>query len=121
MELGSLRTYLLKKKGAYEDYPFGPEIMVFKVMAKMFALVSPEASPIWMNLKCDPDLARHLRGYYKAVLPGYHMNKRHWNTITLDGSIPDEEIFTMIDDSYDAVVKGLKRAVKEKLSRLNDH
>ena len=119
MKFESLRAYLLKKKGTFEDFPFGPEIMVFKVMGKMFALVPWGESPIRINLKCDPDLALHLREAYKAIKPGYHMNKKHWNTITLDNSITDEEILTMIDDSYNLVVKGLKKSQKKKLDRLH--
>jgi predicted DNA-binding protein (MmcQ/YjbR family) len=82
--------------------------MVFKVRDKIFALVFLEDSPLSINLKCDPDLAKHLRGFYNAVEPVHHMNKRHWNTVSFDGSIPDEEIFAMISESYDLVVKGLK-------------
>jgi predicted DNA-binding protein (MmcQ/YjbR family) len=115
MKLESLRAYLLKKKGAYEDFPFGPEVMVSKVRGKIFALVFLEDAPLSINLKCDPDLSMHFREFYKAVQPGYHMNKKHWNTITLDGSIPDDEIFSMINDSYDLVVKGLKKSVKQRL------
>ena len=118
MEFESLRAYLLNKKGAFEDFPFGPEVMVFKVRGKMFALVALAESPLRINLKCDPELAIHLREFYKAIQPGYHMNKNHWNTVTLDNSIPYEEILTMIDDSYDLVVKGLKKFDKEKLERL---
>ncbi len=73
----------------------------------MFALIAAEETPLRINLKCDPELALHLRAAYSAVQPGYHMNKKHWNTIIIDGSLPDEEIVTMIDDSYDLVVKGL--------------
>ena len=73
----------------------------------MFALIAVEKTPLRINLKCDPELALDLRAAYSAVQPGYHMNKKHWNTITIDGSLPDEEIVTMIDDSYDLVVKGL--------------
>ena len=118
MELESLRAYLLKKKGASENFPFGPEVMVFKVEGKMFVLVFLEDSPLSMNLKCDPDLAMHLREFYKAVQPGYHMNKKHWNTICLDGSVPDDEILAMINDSYDLVVKGLKKADRLRFERL---
>ena len=118
MEFEKLRAYLLNKKSAIEDFPFGPEAMVFKVMGKMFALIALDELPLRMNLKCDPDLAMHFRAMYEAVNPGYHMNKRHWNTITLDGSIDDGEIFTMIDDSYNLVVKGLKKTDREKLSRI---
>ena len=119
MRFEALRAYLLKKKGAFEDFPFGPEIMVFKVMGKMFALVPWGESPLRINLKCDPDLALHLREAYKAIKPGYHMSKKHWNTITLDNSMTDEEILAMIDDSYNLVVKGLKKSEKKKLERLN--
>ena len=118
MELESLRTYLLKKKGTFEDFPFGPEVMVFKVRGKMFALVALAESPLRINLKCDPDLALHLREAYKAIQPGYHMNKKHWNTIILDGSIPVDEILIMIDDSYDLVVKGLNKTDKLKLQSI---
>jgi len=118
MELESLRAYLLKKKGASEDFPFGPEVMVFKVGGKIFALVFLEDSPLSINLKCDPDLALHLREFYEAVQPGYHMNKKHWNTIYLDGSVPDDELLAMINDSYDLVVKGLKKADKLRLGKI---
>ena len=115
MEIEKLQSYLLNKKGSFEEFPFGPEVMVYKVMGKMFALVFWGESLLRINLKCDPDLAMHFRAMYKAITPGYHMNKRHWNTITLDGSISDKEIFSMIDDSYDLVVKGLKKADRKKL------
>ena len=115
MEIEKLQSYLLNKKGSFEEFPFGPEVMVYKVMGKMFALVFWGESLLRINLKCDPDLAMHFRAMYKAITPGYHMNKRHWNTITLDGSISDKEIFSMIDDSYNLVVKGLKKADRKKL------
>jgi predicted DNA-binding protein (MmcQ/YjbR family) len=115
MQFESIRKYLLNKGGAYEEFPFGPSVIVFMVMGKMFALIPLEKTPLRINLKCDPDLALHLREAYSAVQPGYHMNKKHWNTITFDGSIPKHELLTMIDDSYDLVVKGLKKADKLKL------
>jgi predicted DNA-binding protein (MmcQ/YjbR family) len=118
MELETLRAYLLEKKGATEERPFGPEALVFKVVGKMFALVAWEESPLRITLKCDPDNALALRDQYEAVQPGYYANKRHWNTITLDGSVPNDEILGMIDDSYDLVVKGLKKAVRQELERL---
>ena len=105
MNFDSLCKYILDKPGANEDFPFGPSAMVFKVRNKMFALIALKETPLRINLKCDPELARHLRGRYDAVQPGYHMNKKHWNTVTIDGSIPDAEIITMIDDSYDLVTK----------------
>ena len=116
MELEILRSYLLKKRGAFEDFPFGPGAMVYKVMGKIFAIVFWGESSLRINLKCDPDLATHLHAFYKALTPGYHMNKRHWNTIRLDGSIPDDEILEMINDSYTLVVKGLKKTDRKKLA-----
>jgi predicted DNA-binding protein (MmcQ/YjbR family) len=105
MEFESLLNYLLDKPGATQEFPFGPSAMVFKVSGKMFALIAVKETPLRINLKCDPELALHLRAAYDAVQPGYHMNKKHWNTITIDGSIPDEEFLTMVDDSYDLVAK----------------
>ena len=105
MEFENLLKYLLDKPGASEGFPFGPSAMVFKVKGKMFALIAVEETPLRINLKCDPELALHLRAAYSAVQPGYHMNKKHWNTVTIDGTIPDGEIITMINDSYDLVVK----------------
>ena len=118
MELGTLCAYLIEKKGATEEHPFGPETLVFKVKGKMFALVAWEEVPLRITLKCDPDDALALRDQYAAVQPGYYMNKRHWNTITLDGSIPHDEIWRMIDASYALVVKGLKKSVRQELEGL---
>ena len=115
MKLETLRKILLKKKAATEETPFGPEALVYKVMGKMFALIAWEENPLHLTLKCDPDLALALRAQYKAITAGYHMNKRHWNTIVLDGSVPEKEILAMIDASYDLVVKGLKKIDQEKL------
>jgi len=109
MQFESIRKYLLNKRGAYEEFPFGPSVIVFKVIGKMFALIPLEKTPLRINLKCDPDLALHLRAAYGAVQPGYHMNKKHWHTIILDGSIPNDELLAIIDDSYDLVVKGQKK------------
>lgn len=115
MELETLRRYLLGKRGAVEEFPFGPDTLVFKVMGRMFALIALEDAPLRLNLKCDPGQALALRDFYRAVIPGYHMNKRHWNTIVLDGSIPDDELLSMVDDSYVLVVRGLKRADRQSL------
>jgi predicted DNA-binding protein (MmcQ/YjbR family) len=110
MDLTRLRAYLNAKPAAAEDFPFDLVTLVVKVGGKMFALVSLAESPLRLNLKCDPEKALILRDCYPAVTPGYHMNKRHWNTIRLDGSIPPDELFAMIDDSYALVVQGLPRA-----------
>jgi len=114
MKLEPLRKYLLEKKGTTEELPFGPEALVFKVMGKMFALAAWEVSPLRITLKCEPEHALALREIYDAVKPGYYMNKVHWNTITLDGSIPEEQIWEMIDDSYNLVVSKLKKADRQK-------
>ena len=109
MNYDSARTYLLSRPEAIEDFPFYPHVAVFKVCGKMFATLVMEQGTARMNLKCDPDEALMLRDIFPAVLPGYHMNKRHWNTLVLDGSIPDGEVERMIDHSYGLVVKGLTR------------
>ncbi len=115
MNLDSLRQLMLTKKGATEEQPFGPDVLVFKVMGKMFALIPLEDDPLRINLKCDPDLALTLRDRYKAITPGYHMNKKHWNTVILDNTVPQEEVQGLIDHSYNLVVKGLKKTDREKL------
>jgi predicted DNA-binding protein (MmcQ/YjbR family) len=100
---------------AEEDYPFGDGVTVFKVGGKMFALVPLEGEPPTMNLKCDPELALELRERYSAVQPGYHQNKRHWNTVTLDGSVADDDLAGMIEDSYELVVRALPRRIRDEL------
>ena len=101
--------------GAVEDYPFGDEVAVFKVGGRMFALVMLTGEPGAVNLKCDPDWALELRAAYDAVRTGYHQNKRHWNTVELDGSVEDGEVGGMIDHSYELVVDGLPRRERERL------
>ena len=113
MDVDAARQYLLGKPEAIEDYPFGPDVAVMKVRGKMFATLGEEQGEGRMNLKCDPDQALALRDIFDAVMPGYHMNKKHWNTIKLDGSIPRGEIERMIDHSYALVVGGLPKKVRE--------
>ncbi len=113
-----LLTYLRSMKGVSEEFPFGPSPRVFKVMGKMFALVAEDTEPMRINLKCQPEDAMLLRSTFSAVQPGFHMNKEHWNTVILDGSIPHETVFMMIDHSYEEVVKKLKKSLREKLSRM---
>ena len=115
MELDALRAYHMQKKRVTEELPFGPETLVFKVAGKMFALIAWQNSPLRISLKCDPDDALALRDMYPAVQPGYYLNKKHWNTITLDGTIPESELLTMIDNSYRLVVKSLKKAERDAL------
>ena len=111
-----LRQVCLGFPGAYEDFPFGPENSVFKVEGKLFAISALKRSPLKVSLKCEPELAEELRGSYPdAVAPGYHLNKRHWNTVTLDGSLPDEMVRDMVEDSYDLIVAAMPRAVRERL------
>jgi len=104
------RDYMLSKPEAELDYPFGPDVGVPKVRGKMFATLGEEDKLARINLKCDPEEALFLRDTFESVLPGYHMNKVHWNTVLLDGSIPNGEIERMIDSSYALVVKTLKKA-----------
>jgi predicted DNA-binding protein (MmcQ/YjbR family) len=106
------------KPGSVEDYPFGDEVAVFKVAGKMFALVALGTAPGSVSLKCDPDLAAGLRRRDAAITAGYHLNKRHWNTVTLDGSVPGEELLDLIDHSYELVVARLPRSEGDKLKRL---
>jgi predicted DNA-binding protein (MmcQ/YjbR family) len=115
MDLESFREYCLKKPGATEGMPFGETVLVFKVSGKMFALASLERVPTTANLKCDPDLALELRDRYEQVRAGYHMNKKHWNTVEIEGGIPDAELRKMIDHSYDLVVRSLPKAKRNKL------
>ena len=102
MDIESLREYCLSKKHAGESFPFGEDTLVFKVSGKIFALVNLDGD-LSINLKCDPAYALELREKYPSVIPGYHMNKKHWNTIILDGSVPDREVFKWIDHSYDLI------------------
>ena len=107
MDWNELRDLCLTFPGSEETFPFGFETSVFKVAGKMFALSRGQANPLQVSLKCEPLLAEQLRAAHAAVAPGYHLNKRHWNTVTLDGSLPDRMIAEMIEDSYDLVVSRL--------------
>ena len=115
MDLEQLRSHLNDKPGATEEYPFGPTAMVFKVVGKMFALIAWEADPLTISLKCDPDNAQVLRGSFASIKPGYHLNKEHWNTVVLDGGVPDALVRELIDDSYLLVAKKLKKADRQRL------
>ena len=117
MNIEELREYCLSKKGVTESFPFDETTLVFKVMDRMFALTDLEGD-LSVNLKCDPEKAIELRERYPAVIPGYHMNKKHWNTILIDGSIPDSLIFFLIDHSYELVVKGLSQKKRKELKNL---
>jgi predicted DNA-binding protein (MmcQ/YjbR family) len=110
-------TYCLSKMGAFEDYPFGPDVIVIKVAKKMFALLSTRNGVINLSLKCNPELAEILRSEYKSIIPGYHLNKRHWNTLLLDGSIPESEVWSLIDHSYDLIIKSLRSVERQEIER----
>ncbi|WP_053661570.1 MmcQ/YjbR family DNA-binding protein [Streptomyces sp. MMG1121] len=113
-----LRAFCLSFNAAVEDFPFNPETSVFKVLGKMFALTALGARPLTVNLKCDPDDAVRLRAEHEGlVVPGWHMNKRHWNTVTADGALPGRLLKELIEDSYDLVVAGLPRAERLRLDR----
>src|SRR5437867_6135436 len=112
MDVEEFREYCLAKGGVTESTPFGETVLVFKVAGKMFALAALDAIPATVNLKCDPDLALELRDRYEQVQPGYHMNKKHWNTVELDSGIPDTELRKMIDHSYELVAQKLPRKMR---------
>ena len=105
MDQERLHAICASQAGAAETYPFGPNTAVYKVDGRMFALIPRDADPPRINLKCDPDWSEVLRNAYPAVQPGYPQNKKHWNTVTLDGSIPDDEILELIEHSYELVAR----------------
>ena len=115
MDAARLRRHCLGFPGSAETFPFGPETSVFKVAGKIFAISRLGQDPLEVSLKCEPLLAEQLREAHGAVRPGYHLNKRHWNTVTVDGSIPDQLFEDMIEDSYDLVVSGLSRSRRRAL------
>lgn len=104
MNIEILREYCISKKNVTESFPFDEDTLVFKTKGRIFALVNLEGD-LSINLKCNPVLAVELRERHSSVMPGYHMNKKHWNTVYIDGSVPDKEIFSWIDHSYDLVLK----------------
>ena len=118
MHIEELRDYCLSKKGVEEGFPFGEDTLVLKVMGKMFLLTSIESHPIQFNVKCNPEKAIELRESFPCVLPGYHMNKQHWNTIICDGSVNRKQIQEWIDDSYNLVVTSLTKKLKIELDQL---
>lgn len=117
MYADELQQYLLTRPAATEEQPFGPDVLVYKVKGKMFATlgIDDDDGMGRTNLKCDPDRAVDLREAHVAILPGYHMNKRHWNTLVLDGSLSDELVRELVDHSWNLVVAGLPKKVRESL------
>jgi len=116
MNIEELRDYCISKPGVSEEFPFDETTLVFKVLGKMFALTDLEGE-LSVNLKCEPQLCIELRRQYESVLPGYHMNKKHWNTIIIDGTIPDPFIYKWIDSSYELVVSKLTQKQQAKLKK----
>ncbi len=114
MNIEELRTYCISKKGVTEELPFGPDTLVFKVMDKLF-LLTGMGNPLQFNVKCDPERAVSLRDEYNCVKPGYHMNKKHWNTVTVDGVVSKKQLYEWIDHSYDQVVAGLSKIKQKEL------
>jgi len=114
MSPDELRRACLQPAGAAEEFPFGPETSVFKVAGKIFALSALGSPPVRVSLKCEPGLAEQLRDAHPQIVPGYHLNKRHWNTVSVDG-LPDAMVLDMIEDSYDLVVSALPRRTREAL------
>lgn len=119
MNIETFRNYCLSKKGVTEELPFGPDTLVFKVMGKMFALAGLDTMPLSINLKCDPDRTLDLRENYGShILPGYHMNKKHWNSLILDGYLNQALVLELIDHSYDLVVQSLTKKLQQELEDL---
>ncbi len=120
MDAEAFRDYCLAKPAATEGTPFGDDVLVFKVSGKMFALLAPDEVPPTANLKCDPDRALELRDRYEQVRPGYHMNKRHWNTVEIANGIPERELNAMIDHSYELVVASLPRRERQRIGAASE-
>ena len=117
MNIEQIREFCLKKKGVTEEFPFDEETLVFKVAGKIFLLDSLESIPLQINLKCDPEKTVELREEYEVVQPGYHMNKKHWNTVIVNGSISTTQIFEWIDNSCSLVLAGLSKSDLKKLKK----
>lgn len=120
MEYEALCRYLESKPGSYRDMPFGIDTLVYKVFNKMFALVAWQEEPLRISLKADPVDAVILRRQYASIKPGYHLNKKHWITVTLDGSLPSDELQLMITESYNLVVQGLTRTAQTRLREMGN-
>ena len=118
MDIESLRQYCLSLKASTEDMPFGPDTLVFRVMGKIYALTSLDVEECRINLKCDPEYALELREQYSDIIPGYHMNKKHWNTVYCDKGLDAALIRKLVQHSYDLIVKSLPKADKETFNQL---
>jgi len=119
MNIEEFHAFCLSKKGVEETFPFDEHTLVFKVMGKVFAITGLDNEVFEVNLKCDPEYSVELREEYEAVRPGFHMNKKHWNTVIMDGSLPDQSVLTWIDDSYNLVMAGLPRKIRDELAKFD--
>ena len=119
MKIEKIAAFALAFAEVTEEQPFGPGVDVYKVVNKIFAILSPKDTPPAISLKCDPLLSLELRAEFEAVIPGYHLNKVHWNTVILDGTVPDREIKSMITHSYEQVVAGLPKAIRQRISAVD--
>jgi predicted DNA-binding protein (MmcQ/YjbR family) len=115
MDIEQLRDYCLSKPGAEESLPFGPDTLVYKAGGKVFLLTGLNSEQLRFNVKCDPDKAIELREEFSCVLPGYHMNKKHWNTIVVDGSVSTRQLKEWIDHSYELIVDSLPKKLRDEL------
>lgn len=119
MDIEALRLYCLSKKAATEDTPFGPDTLVFRVMGKIYGLMSLDEVECRINLKCDPDYAIELRDKHPDdIIPGYHMNKKHWNTVYCERGLSDKRIHELVDHSYDLIVQSLPKALRQALDNV---
>ena len=116
--LDPLREYMLAKPGSVEEFPFGPQVMVFKVADKMFGLIAWEEVPVYVSLKCDPERSAELRERYSGITGAYHMNKQHWHSVAMDGSVDLDLAKQLMDESYDLIVATLPGKVRERLQSL---
>ncbi|MHB8134601.1 MAG: MmcQ/YjbR family DNA-binding protein [Anaerolineaceae bacterium] len=118
MDFETLNKHLLNKTGSKMDMPFGQDTLVYKVLGKMYALIAWQEDPLRISLKCDPKKAVALRWKYPAVMPGYHLDKANWNTVVINGSIPDDEIMEMVEESYRLVVANMPKILSNSLKKL---
>lgn len=118
MNIEELREYCLSLKNAEEAMPFGPNTLIFRVGGKIFLLVGLDTSPLQFNVKCDPEKAIESREHYACVIPGYHMSKKHWNTIIINGTAPENLVHQWITDSYNLVISGLSKAEQKRLKAM---
>ena len=118
MNIEYVREYCLSKKGTSESFPFDETTLVFKVLDKMFALAGLDRIPMQINLKCDPEYALELRDQYEDIIGGYHMSKKHWNTVVIEGDLEDKFILELIDHSYDLIVNSFTKKKKLELENL---